>query len=257
MIIDCNAHLGPYPFRRLRSHTPESMIALMDRNGIDRAVVSWLPAIFYRDAHSGNEELHEHVQRGRDRFIPVATINPKYVGWQRDLDQAIEQWRMKAVALTPSHHGYSLTDEFGQAVLKSIAERGVPAVLSQRFEDRRQRHHWDAAEDLETKTLIELAQTHPKLKLMLSNWINLDGARLAAAGWKGRCLIDFARLHVLLYKDVDKLIETLGVESIAFGSHMPFDYVGPSLVKLSNLEKLPPADFEKITHRNAIAFFGL
>ena len=58
-------------------------------------------------------------------------------------------------------------------------------------------------------------------------------------------------------KEVLKLISTLGIESIAFGSHMPFDYVGPSLVKLANLETLAPVDYERIAWRNAADFFGL
>jgi hypothetical protein len=55
---------------------------------------------------------------------------------------------MKAVALVPEHHGYALNDERGRAALKRIADLGVPVVLMQRFEDRRQRHAWDRAEDL-------------------------------------------------------------------------------------------------------------
>src|SRR5687768_7602935 len=99
MIIDVNACLGHYPFRQLRFNTAATMIDLMDRNGIDRAVVSSLYAVFYRDAHRGNEELREATQRHTSRFIPVATVNPKYVGWERDLAQAIETWKMKVVTL--------------------------------------------------------------------------------------------------------------------------------------------------------------
>lgn len=80
---------------------------------------------------------------------------------------------------------------------------------------------------------------------------------LLAAQLRGRCLIDFARLHVLMRNEVPNLIRSLGVESIAFGSHMPFDYVGPSLVKLANLATLPAGDYERITWRNAAEFFGL
>lgn len=257
MIIDCNAYLGPYPFRRLLNSTADAMVDLMDRNGIDRAVVSSLPSIFYRDTHSGNQELVEVIRKHPSRLIPVATVNPKYVGWRRDLTESVEKWGMKAITLIPSHHGYSLMDELGHEALVRISELGIPLVLTQRFEDRRQRHHWDVADDLETKTVLEVAQAHPKLKLMLSNWIGLDGTKLANVGLKGRCLIDFARLHVVLNKDVAKLIESLGAESIAFGSHMPFDYLGPSLVKLANLEPLPIRDFEMISWRNAVSFFEL
>ena len=257
MIIDINACLGHYPFRQLRFNTADKMIGLMDRSGIDRAVVSSLHAVFYRDAHRGNEELYEETKHHGTRFVPVATVNPKYVGWERDLAQAVEQWKMKIVTLVPEHHGYTLSDEHGRAALARIAHYGVPLMLTQRFEDRRQRHHWDRAEDLQVGALLEVARANPTLKFLLVNWLGLDGARLVDAGLKGRCLIDFARMQVVYRKDALGLIDTLGVEAMAFGSHMPFDYVGPSLVKLANVEKLRPADHEAIAWRNAAKFLGL
>lgn len=257
MMIDVNATIGHYPFRRLRNNSAATMVELMDANGIDRAAVSSLHAVFYRDAHRGNEELYEETRAHASRFIPVATVNPRYVGWRRDLDECVERWKMKAVALVPEHHGYRLTDEQGREALASIAERGIPVVLTQRFEDRRQRHHWDVAEDLKVETLEEIARAHPRLKFLLCNWIGLDGPRLVEAGLKGRCLIDFARLHVLMFGDVPKLIAALGVEALAFGSHMPFDYLGPSLVKFANLKDLSKDDQEKIAWRNAARFLNL
>lgn len=257
MIIDTNAFLGHYPFRRLVGNKAAEMVKTMERAGIDRALVSSLGAVFYRDAHQGNAELVDEIRSWQDRFVPIAVINPKVAGWQRDLEQAVRSFGMKGVALYPEHHGYKLLDEVGDAVLKAIIELDVPLVLTQRLEDRRQRHAWDAAEDLAMGAVVESAQRHENLRIMLSNWIGLDGAKLAAAGLKGRCLIDFARLHVLLNKDVPKLIDSLGIQSVAFGSHMPFDYVGGSLVKLANLDTLSDEDFEKVASRNAIDFFRL
>ncbi|MBI4626535.1 MAG: amidohydrolase family protein [Verrucomicrobia bacterium] len=257
MIIDVNACLGHYPFRSLRFNTAEKMLGLMDRNGIDRALVSSLHAVFYRDAHRGNEELFEDTKSHGSRFIPVATVNPKYVGWERDLAEAVERWKMKIVTLVPNHHGYSLADEHGRAALTRIAQYGVPVMLMQRFEDRRQRHHWDRAEDLQVNELLEAAGAHPTLKFVLVNWLGLDGQRLVEAGLKGRCLIDFARTQVVYRKEVPKLIEALGVEAIAFGSHMPFDYVGPSLVKLANVRSLRTGDYEKIAWQNAAGFLEI
>lgn len=257
MIIDVNACLGHYPFRKLRCDSAEKMIALMDRNGIDRAVVSSLHAVFYRDAHRGNEELMAETKAHGSRFIPVATVNPKYVGWQRDLAEAVERWKMKVVTLVPEHHGYTLGDDHGRAALSRIAEYGVPLLLTQRFEDRRQRHAWDRAEDLSANAVIEAAKAHPRLKFLLANWLGLDGARLVEAGLKGRCLIDFARMQVVYRKEVPRLIESLGVEALAFGSHMPFDYVAPSLIKLDNLARLRPGDREAIAGRNAAAFLRI
>lgn len=258
MIIDVNACIGHYPFRQLRHTTAAGLLAHMDRNGIDRAVVSSLHAVFYRDAHRGNEELFAATARlGGGRLVPVATINPKYAGWERDFDEAVRAWRTPAIALVPEYHGYALDDEHGRAALAKIAEAGVPVLLMQRFEDRRQRHAWDRAEDLRADAVLAAARTHPKLKFLLVNWAGLNGPRMVDAGLKGRCLIDFARLQVAFRKDALKLIDSLGAEAVAFGSHAPFDYIGPSLVKLANLGELRPAEVERVAWRNAAEFLQL
>jgi uncharacterized protein len=257
MIVDVNTFLGHYPFRRVRYTTAAEMIAHMDANGLDAALVSSLHAVFYRDAHRGNEELLEAVSRFPNRLFPVGTVNPTYVGWERDLTWLIEKGRVHAIALVPEYHGYRLTDERGTAALKEIAEAKLPVVLTQRLEDRRQRHHWDVAEDLRADELIEVAKTHATLKCVLVNWLGLSGDKLLAAGLRGRCLIDFARQAVVGTKEVPRLIEALGVESIAFGSHMPFDYPAAALVKLSNIAALMPDTYERIAWKNANDFLAL
>lgn len=257
MIIDVNATLGPYPFRGLRHTAADELVAQLDRNGIERAVVSSLPAVFYRDAHEGNAAVLAAAEAQRGRLIAVATTNPTYPGWERDLAGVVAGGLVNAVALWPEHHGYALRDAAGRDALAAIGEHGLPVVLTQRLEDRRQRHRWDMAEDLTASALLEAARNHPTLRFLLVNWAGLDGAMLAAAGLKGRCLIDFARLQVVNRKEVPKLIATLGVEAIAFGSHLPFDYAGPALVKLANLERLSAADRERVAWRNAAEFLRL
>ncbi len=257
MIFDINASVGHYPFRALRARGAGEVVALMDRAGIDRALVPSLHALFYRDTHRGNEELWEEVQPWRDRLVPVATVNPKYVGWERDLEEAVGPWGARAVALAPEYHGYALGDEAGKAALARIEAAGIPLLLTQRFEDRRQRHAWDRAEDLSAGAVTAAARAYPKLRFILSNWAGLDGVRLAEAGLRGRVLLDFARLQVVFREDVPRLIDALGVEALAFGSHLPFDYPGGSLVKLANLDFLPPADRARVAGGNALRFLGL
>lgn len=257
MIIDVNASLGPYAFRALQNHTAATMLALMDRHGIAKAVVSSLPALFYRDAHRGNEQLLAETAAHGDRFIPVPTINPAYVGWERDLVESVERGKARAVQLAPDYHGYSLTDDRGRAALSLISKYGLPVAFVQRFEDRRQRHRWDVTEDFPLATVLAVARAHPDLKFLLVNWAGLDAKRMVDGGLKGRCLIDFARLQVVYKKDVPRLIDALGVEAIAFGSHLPFDYLAPSLVKLENLQLVRPADYEAVAWRNAARFLKL
>lgn len=257
MIFDVNAYVGHYPFRSLPARRAAEVVALMDRHGIDRALVSSLPAVFYRDTHRGNEELWSEVQPWADRLVPVATVNPKYAGWERDFATMTGPGKARAVTLLPEHHGYALDDEAVRAALARIAASGMPLLLTQRLEDRRQRHAWDRAEDLAIGPVVAAAKAFPALRFILSNWAGLDGGMLAAAGLRGRVLIDFARLQVVYRGEVPKLIAALGVEAVAFGSHLPFDYAGGSLIKLENLDFLPPEDRERVAWRNAAKFLGV
>lgn len=256
MIIDVDVHLGHYPFRRLRNHAPETMLSLMDRSGISRAVVSFLPSLFYKDAHSGNEEFAEALQGRTDRLTGLATLDPTYAGWERDLEECVDRFELKGLRLAPNYHGYSLSDPAGRAILRAAVRHNLPVAISQRLEDRRQRHLWDAAPDLRFSEVAEAAREHPDLRLLLLNWSALSGSAIRQAGLRGRCLIDFARLSVVPQNTIPRLVDSLGVEAIAFGSHIPFNYPGPSLVKLAILE-LSAEEKEKIAWRNAARFFSL
>ena len=256
MIIDLHAHLGHYPFRRLRHNTAPGLLDLMNRNGIDKAIVSSLSSVFYRNVHEGNRELRTSIQIAADRLIPLATVNPTYAGWEHDLDEAVLDWGWKGVYLVPGHHRYRLTDDIGQAVLKRIAERNVPVVLPQRLEDRRQQHWMDTAEDLQFDYVAAALNGVPNLKAALLNW-RLTGDSVDQAGLAHRVLIDITRLSVTLRKDLPKLIETLGVGAIAFGTHIPMAYPGPALLKLQIRGFLSPADRERVAWRNTAEFFGL
>ena len=257
MIIDLHAHLGHYPFRRIRNNTAPGLLDLMDRNGIDKAVVSSLNSVFYRNVHEGNRELRAETQPAADRLIPLATVNPMYAGWEYDMDEAILAWGWKGVYLVPGHHRYRLNDEAGQAVLRRIAQLKVPVVLPQRLEDRRQQHWMDTAEDLRFDDVAAALKPLPELKVILLNWQGLDGGKIREAGLAKRVLIDMTRLSVTLRKDIPRLIDALGVGAVGFGTHIPMTYPGPALLKLQIRGFLSSADRERIAWRNATEFLGI
>jgi predicted TIM-barrel fold metal-dependent hydrolase len=256
-LIDVSAGLGAYAFRRLRHETVDGLLALMDRNGIDHAVVSSNPSILYRDAHSGNEQLNQAMADApRGRLTGIATINPLYAGWREDATTAVRQWGFKGIRLLPNYHGYKLSDHDGQAALDLIEELNVPVVLPQRIEDRRQQHAWDQAADLTFDDLAVNLAKRAGIKALLLNWLDVNEHAVRDTGMRGRLLIDINRFDVSLYNQLEKLIAALGVEHFAFGSHMPFNYVGPALLRLEVL-RLNDDDKQRIAWRNAVKFLGL
>jgi len=107
-----NTYVGHWPFRQLRHNTAQALVRRLDRSGIDRAVVASLHGVFYRNVHPANEELAAQVRPYRDRWLPFATLNPTYPGWQEDLRRCAEDLDLCGIRLYPQYHGYQLSDRW-------------------------------------------------------------------------------------------------------------------------------------------------
>jgi predicted TIM-barrel fold metal-dependent hydrolase len=256
MLIDINAHLGAYPFRQIRHHTAEGLVGLMDRNGIDHAIVSANTSLLYRDVHRGNDEAREAIAASAGRLTGIATINPRYSSWKRDMIEAVRQWDFKAVRLLPEYHDYDLADADGQAALEAIAELGVPLALHERIEDHRQMHPWDRARPMSFAAAGKALAKFTDMKLLWLNGLGINAAAVRDAGLEGRILIDINRFDVTLMNTLEKFIDALGADAFAFGTHMPMSYVGPALVRMEVL-RLGDDDKQKIAWRNVARFLNL
>src|SRR5258706_3697266 len=105
-LIDHNALIGAFPFRRLPDPTPARLLADMDRLGIAGAWVGFAPCAWYRDAAAGNEELFAALEPHRMRLLPVPAVNPAFPGWEREVARAKAE-RCPAVRIYPSHHDFA------------------------------------------------------------------------------------------------------------------------------------------------------
>jgi hypothetical protein len=256
MIVDVNAHWGPYAFRHLPDHDGPGLMRLMDRWGVDHALLCSNPSLLYRDAHQGDVEMSRAIAPHPGRFSGVATINPAYPGWNRDLETALDDWNFRAVRLVPQFHGYALTDPCADALAAECARRDVPILFMQQVEDRRQMHPWDRAENLAIEPVLAFARRHERVRICLCNWLGLGGRELTDAGLAGRVLIDLARFDVVLFRSLPRLIDEIGIGAIAFGSQAPFNYIPPALIRLECLD-LSEEDRERVAWKNAAEFFSL
>lgn len=237
MLIDTNAYLGPYAFRKLRHNTAGELLKLMDAKGIAKAVVSSAAAITYRDAQSGNEELIEAVRPHRDRLIPLAVINPFYAGWKDDL-KTCHEWGMKGLRLYPKWHHYELTDPCCLELVRLAAERGMPVSIPLRAEDYRQRSWLVDVPDLTPKDLVPLIKACPQARFVLVNGAGFSRSPLGQKdqGLPANYVVEISRLSAVLGSEIGQLLTALGPDRVVFGTGMPFNSPDPALVKLEVLE---------------------
>ncbi len=258
MIVDVNAYLGHFAFRRLRHNTAASLLALMDSKRIDKAVVSSASAITYRNAQAGNEEVAEEVRGHRDRLIPFAVINPFYAGWQDDLKICHEEFGMAGLRLYPKWHNYQFSSQCCRELVNAATERGMVISIPIRAEDNRQRSWLLNIPDVPLEEIVEMVKAHPKARFILLNGIGYTRSPLGRKdnGLPSNYTIELSRLSAVLANELGQLIANLGVERVMFGTGIPFKYPDPALVKLEVLDA-SEADKEKIRSQNAMTWLRL
>ena len=259
MLIDINAWLGTWPFRSLRDNTPDTLVARLDRSGIDKAVVSYIEAAFHRHPQSANERLARDVEPHGDRLIPVGTINPLSPHWEDDLTSCIDLG-MKGIRLFPHYHNFQTDGAESRSVVQACAQCNFPVFIPHRLEDTRQHHWMDPGQSVDLTQLANLVAAVPDAAIIIPNarplarsplWMRED---LRDLNWYFD--LSLAEIHYGLHKstngmkDLGYMIEEGGANHILFGTHLPFSYAGPALVKLAIL----PVDeetLEDIKYRTA------
>jgi predicted TIM-barrel fold metal-dependent hydrolase len=232
MIFDCNAYLGNFFSRQIRNNTAPELLAVMDENEIDRAVVGSLSAIMYRNCQMGNEELAAEIADYRDRLVPFAVINPAYADWEYDLDWCVNEMGTRGVRAYPQYHSYGVLDPCCKELVQACGERKLPVTFFGRQEDYRQSHQKVDAPDLALNDLAQLCSEFPQVNFMILEAIGHSGSRFVteADTLPKNSYIEFSR------GGVDELVSALGVERVIFGTGIPMKYPGPAFVCMELLE---------------------
>jgi predicted TIM-barrel fold metal-dependent hydrolase len=254
MIVDVNAYLGPYAFRQLRHHTAEGLLRLMDARGIDTAWVSSSAAITWRNVQPANEELADSVRKYRDRLVPIAVINPYYVGWEDDLRACKEALGMKGLRLYPKWHNYNLGDPCCLDLVRAATSLGLVITLPIRVEDYRQRSWLVDVPDLTLAEIEALTRAAPDSRFVLLNGAGYAGSPLGAkdSGLPANYWIEISRLTAVMANEIGALLEKLGAGRVVFGTGMPFNAPDPALMKIEAL-RLSPVDRNRVLSQNAAA----
>jgi predicted TIM-barrel fold metal-dependent hydrolase len=251
VILDVNAYLGPFAFRRLRHPSADALLRLMDSRKIDRAVVSSAAAITYRNVQPGNEDLAGDAGRHRDRLIPLAVINPSYAGWEDDF-KACRDLGMKGLRLYPKWHGYELNSGPGLELIDRATEHGMVISIPLRVEDHRQRSWLVDVPDVPLAELVALVKARPKARFHFVNGIGFANSPLGRKdnGLPENYRIEISRLNVILNDELERLVANLGPGRLLFGTGIPFSYPDPVFAKMDLLA--PDAELrERILWRNA------
>ncbi len=248
MILDCNATLGQWPFRRLRNCTPTDFAHLMDDNGIAQAWVSPFEGIFYNVTQEANEGLAEELLGLRDRLIQLPVINPAYPGWEDDVEECREL-EAPGLRLYPSYHGYRLQDAHFLQLAQRCAELGWFLQIVTRVQDERHQHHLARVQPVPVADIVQVARDFAPLPVMVLNAASGEVLGACEGGCPDNLSCDIS--HVEGVGGVGDLSDRLGAGHVLFGTHAPLLIPESALLKMREAD-LNGEDRELIVRGNAI-----
>jgi len=267
MIVETNAYIGHWPVRQLKYNTASGLLELMDQKKIDKAVVSSIHSIFYRNCHQGNVELAGEIKGRQDRLIPFATLNPNYPGWKSDLKQCVEELGMKGLRLHPYYHDYAMGDGKCRQLINAATEYGLPISVSIAMEDQRQRH-WliklpqVGDSNLTNTQMINAIKSSPEATFILltmgySGFSGYNYQRILQETEPKEGKLFFAITNLPLTPDEEgaKQMREIGIKRVVFASQIPFKYPEVSFLRVESLP-LTSEEKERIYSRNIMELLG-
>ncbi len=253
-MIDVNASLGRWPFRRLRYATPPAMLRQMDQLAIERACVAPIEALLYLDVQEANREMARAIRRHRDRLLFFPSINPAWPDWQTDLDECIEKLGATGVRLFPSYHNYRINDRPCLELLAELERRDLPVQIATVVADPRMHHPAVMVPAVRLDPLADLLRLFPRLRIAILNATGIrETVNPKTLGRTDNLFFDVAFADGVAC--VDDLIDALGRGRILLGTNAPM-MIGLGAVYKLRESRIEAGELRRLLRENALRFLS-
>jgi uncharacterized protein len=232
MIVDVNANVSRWPFRRTPCDELPRLVEKYRQHGVGQAWVGSLDGLFHRDLAGVNLRLAEACRQVREvELIPFGSINPLLPDGLDDIRRCADEHRMPGIRLHPNYHGYRLDEPVFAQLLDRAVERGLIVQLVVRMDDVRVQHPLMRVPDVDTKPLAELVRARAGLRLVLLN----AGATVSGAARQDLAAVERIWFEIAMQEGVGgvaELLKTVPPARVLFGSHLPLFTLESAVLKL-------------------------
>ena len=255
MIVDVNANLSRWPFRRTPCDEVPMLIESLRKHGIRQAWVGSLDGLFHRDVGGVNGRLAQICAAQHEiELIPFGTVNPTLPDWQEDLRRCAEDYQMPGIRLHPNYHGYRLDDPLAAELFDLATARRMIVQVAIRMDDIRVQHPLMQIPDVDARLLVEIVAARPQLRVVVLNAMaTLRGSDLRRLAAEPRIGFEIAMREGV--GGVASLLNDVPVAQVFFGSHAPLYSVESAWLKLQE-SGLDAPQREAIESGNARRLLG-
>jgi uncharacterized protein len=257
MIVDVNANVSRWPFRRTRCDQVPQLIESFRKHGIRQAWVGSLDGLFHRDVAGVNRRLAQICSAEHEiELIPFPTVNPTLPDWQEDLRRCADNpyGNMPGIRLHPNYHGYRLDDLLAAELFDLAAQQQMIVQVAIRMDDIRVQHPLMQIPDVDARPLVESVAARPGLRVVVLNALaTLRGNDLRRLAAEPRIGFEIAMREGV--GGVASLLSDVPVAQVFFGSHTPLYSVESAWLKLQE-SGLDAPQREAIQSGNAQRLLG-
>jgi predicted TIM-barrel fold metal-dependent hydrolase len=258
MILDMNALLGRWPFAPLKYDNVDGILTLMDRAGIDKAVVTSLNSVFYYDCEIGNREVGEACKQYPDRFIPLAVINPNLLLWRDHLKECIEEYGIKGLKLHPDYHKFSLLERKTAEVMHEARRLELPVYIQTSLLDMRHHPGYCLVSEVPISEVAQAVDRYSENTFIVGGgqWFMQKAVQLVNSVRKNKSLYIVTDGCGGPFDGLGTLVEQIGSSRLLFGTRIPILYAEASKLVIEQSE-ISAEDREKILGGNAAKLLSL
>ncbi|MFI5356079.1 MAG: amidohydrolase family protein [Opitutales bacterium] len=250
MLIDTNVNFGAWPFNLAPNRTAPALARHLAANGVGRALVSPLGAVFQPDPLPANRALFAAV-RHTPALVPVPVINLRLAHWREQLAEC-HAAGAKAVKLLPNFHHYRLTARVLTEFMPALARTGLRLVVNVRYEDERHRYFALHLNGVPRAELAAFLKKFPRHHVLLTGIYRPDLKELAKT-----CLNFSADISFCEWTETIKdLLTALPARRLMLGTCTPMLSTRGGVDKLRGA-RIPARARELIGSVNARRFFKL
>jgi predicted TIM-barrel fold metal-dependent hydrolase len=254
MIVDTNVHIGVWPFRRPPWFETADVVRKLRSVGITEAWTGNFEGMLHKDLAGVNVRLVDECKRFSGFLFPFGSVNPRLPDWEEDLRRCHEEHRMPGIRVHPNYHGYRLDDPAFARLLQKAAELQLVVQIVVRMEDERTHHPLTQVPAVDLTSLPAALARSPDARLQILNasFNPRDEAPLVLVR-TGKVYFDFANVESV--GGLARMLQRLGRERVAFGSHFPLFYPESALFKIRE-SAIKGEDLQAVLHGNARALLS-
>jgi predicted TIM-barrel fold metal-dependent hydrolase len=245
-LYDASAWVGNWPFVPLRYNTQDALKKKLSEQGICKAILSSLDAVFSQDPTLCAQEI---LRADREFFMPAPVTDLSRANWNECISW-MDRNDVKIIKLLPNYHMYSLEEQIDKLVEETVKRDAVISVQV-RMQDARGQYPLLQVKDVDVKELERVVKKYPDQKFLLNGmymgeirpFANMDNVRIETSALE---LNDVFR----------SLTEGYPQDRFVFGTHTPLFFPEGNLFKLG-YASISDQEKNRIGRENLSRFLGI